>query len=93
MVTAEPDFCGLYTTKTKCHDMPELNCYSCGCPYFIFDDQGLEHKDGKVVYSKCTINAKEGATFESAEAIHMDCSNCTVPHTTTATLKELKGNK
>lgn len=36
MVEKEPDFCELYATNTKCHDMYELNCYMCGCPHFRY---------------------------------------------------------
>ena len=42
MVTAEPDFCPLYAEKKKCHDMKHLNCYLCACPYFRFNDDGID---------------------------------------------------
>lgn len=72
------DFCLLYATNTKCHDIPNLNCYACGCPYFRFDDNGLEVSGNKTVYSICTKGL--GSVFESEVAIHHDCSLCEVPH-------------
>jgi hypothetical protein len=42
MCEAEPDFCPLYAEKRKCHDMERLNCYLCACPWFRFDDNGLD---------------------------------------------------
>lgn len=80
MVKKEPDFCYLYKDNKKCHEMEVLNCYLCACPYFRFDDNGLSKKDVKVLYSNCSIEAKEGAQFESDNAIHQDCNECTIPH-------------
>ncbi|MEJ2469227.1 MAG: hypothetical protein P8Y65_09765 [Campylobacterales bacterium] len=80
MVEAEPDFCPLYADKKKCHDMEKLNCYLCACPNFRFSDSGLRKEDGKTVYSKCAINSKEGKAGVYGDAIHQDCSGCTVPH-------------
>ena len=66
------DFCPLYLTNTKCHDIKELNCYLCGCPYF----EVTERK------SYCSIGAKDGKTFIALDGyVHQDCSNCTIPHT------------
>jgi len=79
MIEKEPDFCTLYKENKKCHEMDILNCYLCGCPYFRFDD-GLSKEDTKVLYSTCSIDAKEGAKFVSRDAIHQDCSGCTLPH-------------
>ncbi|MBN2721374.1 MAG: hypothetical protein JXQ77_00985 [Campylobacterales bacterium] len=73
-----PDFCPLYASNSKCHDMKDLNCYMCGCPHFRFNDAGIEIKENKVVYSLCTKGL--GESFESENAIHQDCSNCTLPH-------------
>jgi len=72
------DLCLLYSTNTKCHDMEDLNCYMCGCPYFRFDDKGLDRSENKIVYSICTKGL--GSVFESELAIHHDCSSCEVPH-------------
>ena len=80
MVEKEPDFCYLYKENKKCHEMEVLNCYLCACPYFRFDDEGLSEKEKKILYSDCSIDAKEGAQFESDNAIHQDCSECTIPH-------------
>ncbi|MEN8146662.1 MAG: hypothetical protein ABFR02_03505 [Campylobacterota bacterium] len=87
MVTHEPDFCPLYREKNddgvagkKCHDMERLNCYLCACPHFRFSDKGIEKKGEKTVYSLCSINSKEGVQGIYGDAIHQDCSNCSVPH-------------
>jgi len=75
-----PDFCPLYEQNKKCHDMEELNCYFCACNHFRFSDDGLKNEGTKTVYSNCNIDAKEGKTFESENAIHQDCSACFIPH-------------
>ncbi len=87
MVKNEPDFCPLYREKNeegrvgkKCHDMQQLNCYLCACPNFRFNDDGLEKIGEKTLYSNCAIDSKEGAQGIYGDAIHQDCSNCTVPH-------------
>lgn len=80
MVEKEPDFCFLYKDNKKCHEMEDLNCYLCACPYFRFKDEGLSKEGTKVLYSTCSIDAKEGAQFVSNNAIHHDCSACTIPH-------------
>lgn len=80
MVQHEPDFCYLYAKNKKCHEMEVLNCYLCACPYFRFDDDGFSEDAGKVLYSTCSIEAKEGTQFISDTAIHQDCSRCTIPH-------------
>lgn len=72
------DFCPLYSLNSKCHDMKNLNCYLCGCPYFSFNDNGIETKEKRVVYSLCTKGF--GKSFVSNNAIHQDCSSCILPH-------------
>lgn len=79
MRAKHPDFCPLYASNSKCHDMNDLNCYMCGCPHFRFNDEGIEIKENKVVYSLCAKGL--GRLFESEIAIHQDCSNCILPHT------------
>ncbi len=74
------DFCLLFESHTKCHKIPALNCYFCGCPFFRFCDDGISKINGKTLYSYCVIDAKEGGQFESENAIHQDCSGCTIPH-------------
>jgi len=80
MVEKEPDFCPLYKENKKCHEMEDLNCYLCACPNFRFDDKGLSKEGSQVLYSSCSIESKDGAQFVSDDAIHQDCSGCTVPH-------------
>jgi len=77
-----PDFCPLYARGEKCHDLEDLNCYLCGCPHFRYCDEGIDTVGGKIRYSLCTINAKEGKLFETEESIHQDCSACPLPHLT-----------
>ncbi len=80
MVISEPDFCLLYKESKKCHDIENLNCYLCACPYFIFDDNGLEQIEEKILYSKCSINSPNSREFISDNTIHQDCSECIIPH-------------
>ena len=80
MVEKEPDFCLLYKEQKKCHEMENLNCYLCACPYFRFDDEGISKVGDQTCYSTCSIDAVEGTQFVSETAIHQDCSGCTVPH-------------
>jgi len=80
MKNKENNYCDLYKTNTKCHDIEKLNCFFCGCPYFKYDDDGLSLENDKTIYSKCTINAIKGSKFITDTAIHHDCSNCIIPH-------------
>ncbi len=80
MVKKEPSFCPLYKDNKKCHDIENLNCYLCACPNFRFDDKGFKKEEKKTLFSYCDINSKDGARFEHNDAIHQNCSACTVPH-------------
>ena len=80
MVEKEPDFCELYAENKKCHDIPRLNCYLCACPHFRFKEKGFHVREGKTLYSTCSISSKEGDRFVSEDAIHQDCSQCYIPH-------------
>ena len=82
-----PDFCPLYAKNEKCHEMEDLNCYLCGCPSFRFCDEGIDRIEGKVRYSLCAVNAKDGRALETDNAIHQDCSNCLLPHRRSFILK------
>jgi hypothetical protein len=88
MVKNEPDFCPLYKDNKKCHNIKELNCYLCACPNFRFDDEGFNVREGKTLYSACSINSKEGDRHISDDAIHQDCSKCAVPHYESYILKQ-----
>jgi hypothetical protein len=77
----ESAFCPLYKENKKCHDMSNLNCYYCACPYFRFNDnKGFKVIRGKKLMSFCSIDSKYGSTCETQESIHQDCSNCKIPH-------------
>lgn len=80
MVRNESDFCPLYLEGKKCHDMEDLNCYLCACPNFRFDDEGMKIVEEKTLFSCCSVNSKDGDQFVLEEAIHQDCSECTIPH-------------
>ena len=92
MVINEPNFCLLYAQNKKCHEIDELNCYWCACPYFRFNDQGLEAVDNKTLYSLCSIQSKEGSQFISDQSIHQDCTNCLIPHHEKILNKEFNRN-
>jgi hypothetical protein len=83
MVEKEPDFCPLYLENKKCHDIEVLNCYLCACPNFRFNDVGFKKVNEKTLFSTCSINSKDGATFETDDAIHQSCTACLVPHSET----------
>jgi Zn-finger protein len=81
MRESEPQFCPLYAKGKKCHDMENLNCYLCACPYFRFDDEGLSVDDrGRRVKSLCSIESKNSSTVEYSDIVHLDCSLCNLPH-------------
>ncbi|CAA6822511.1 MAG: FIG00388424: hypothetical protein [uncultured Sulfurovum sp.] len=80
MVINEPDFCLLYKENKKCHDIEQLNCYLCACPYFRFNDKGVEKVKNKTLYSTCSIESKDGSQFIDEQSIHQDCTGCGVPH-------------
>ena len=87
MVKREPDFCPLYSETNedgsvgrKCHDMEKLNCYLCACPNFRFNDDSFKKEEDKTVFSFCSIDSKDGVQGVYGDAIHQDCSGCTVPH-------------
>lgn len=80
MIKSEVDFCLLYKDNKKCHDLEDLNCFFCACPHFKFDDDGLSSDGEKTTYSICSINSKDGSVFQYEDALHQDCSNCTIPH-------------
>jgi hypothetical protein len=79
MVQKEKDFCELYKTNTKCHEMDVLNCYLCACPNFRFTSKP-QKINSKIIHSSCSIDSKDGALFEHENNIHQDCSGCQIPH-------------
>ena len=81
MQKLEKEFCFLYETQKKCHDIPYLNCYFCACPHFRFKDEGIEKIKEKTKYSFCAIDFKDATLGVYADSIHQDCSACTLPHT------------
>lgn len=86
MVVNEPDFCLLYPDNKKCHDVDNLNCYFCGCPYFMVneeppvDDKKIRHN------SYCSINSVFKKDFywgpddNGIVDSHCDCSDCVFTH-------------
>ena len=88
----EKSFCPLYEKDKKCHDIKNLNCYFCGCPYFVFDDNGIKNINGKTLFSLCSIKAKNSKQFFTNKSIHQDCSECFIPHKTGFIKKNFKFN-
>lgn len=80
MVVNENDFCPLYTENKKCHDIEMLNCYLCACPYFRFNDEGFASKEGRILFSSCSIKSPDGERYITATAIHQNCAGCLIPH-------------
>ncbi len=81
MLKFEPNFCPLYIKKIKCHSIDDLNCYLCGCPYFLFDDEVLKvDSNSNIVKSLCSIDAKDSAFIEHNGIVHLNCSFCELPH-------------
>lgn len=93
MVAEEPDFCPLYKTNSKCHDVENLNCYLCGCPYFKSSDTTpFSVADGVKVMSICSINAVQASTFIQDGVQQCDCSQCLVPHRKSVAIKALNND-
>ena len=94
MVVNESNFCPLYKDNIKCHNIDNLNCYYCGCPYFIINENPKTVGKTTIV-STCMINSKykseyyENPDGNNVVRIHCDCSNCYVPHTTKFATKYL----
>lgn len=90
MVNFETGFCYLYAENKKCHPVKNLNCYLCACPLFRFNASGIEEIGDKTVYSYCVVESKFGKQGEFGNAIHQDCSKCSVPHGKKYVLKNYK---
>lgn len=91
MVKNEQDFCPLYEAGAKCHNMDNLNCYYCACPFFVAsDDEPLEIlEDGFEVMSKCAVNSKFAFAYTSKDQKQQcDCTNCKLPHRKIFIMKE-----
>jgi len=86
----EPDFCVLYNTHSKCHTMPDLNCFQCACPHFKVIDNPVPDKQGYITASVCMINSRFSNVFTTSKVKHCDCTNCEIPHTKASTLKALQ---
>lgn len=87
-----PTFCPLYQADTKCHDMDDLNCLFCACPYFRFSDKKPlgTTMAGDSIMSECTVNSRFRNSFTVDNIVQCDCSECTVPHTKEFTVKHVK---
>ena len=84
----EEGFCPLYKQNKKCHNIDNLNCFFCGCPFFVYSDNIPVYYDRlKQVkhYSVCSIKSKFAKEFSyvdnnGVKCINCDCSGCTIPH-------------
>ena len=68
-----PDACICYLQDKPCHDMENLNCFLCYCPFY---DRSKEE-------GGCLKNSKDGEWFYSKKLYAgkvWDCSNCTITH-------------
>ena len=81
----QPDYCGLYKTNSKCHQMDNLNCYLCACPHFVIHNPPLPAGKNEL-HSTCSISSRFAETFTTDNSSHCDCTNCTIPHTEKAAL-------
>lgn len=76
----EQNFCPLFSEAQKCHNSENLNCYLCGCPNFRVYKNPKRLKSGKLLYSYCKIESKDGKKVEFKNQVHQDCSRCNTPH-------------
>ncbi len=70
---AHPNACICYEQGTPCHDMENLNCFFCYCPYY----------DTQIVEGGCLRNSPDGQWHQSEKLPTgriWDCSNCEHPH-------------
>lgn len=91
MVDSEPNYCPLYAMGNKCHNMKDLNCLLCACPFFKFsDDKPIDIRGDIKVMSVCTIDSKHANSYIIGNKQQCDCSQCTVPHKYHVVMKFLK---
>jgi len=72
LVKNEPNFCPLFSLKKKCHNISNLNCWSCYCDYY--DRQYIDKENGLI--GRCSIGNENGKYTRGV----WDCSNCGMPH-------------
>jgi len=65
-----PEECLCYQQNKKCHDIENLNCLLCFCPYY----------DTSVKEGKCKINSQSAKYRETSKGKILDCSDCIIPH-------------
>jgi Zn-finger protein len=71
MKEKELDFCLLYKQNKKCHNLKDLNCYFCACPYFKVE----KHK------TLCLINSRFAKYKKDKNGyISLSCIDCKIPH-------------
>lgn len=97
MKVKEPNFCPLYKMNKKCHDVKDLNCFYCACPYFTINPTPRTY--GKTtIGSICTINSKYRGVFlenpdeNNVVKVHCDCTNCFIPHKASFAIKFLSNS-
>lgn len=97
MVINEPKYCELYSTKSKCHNVDNLNCLLCGCPFFKVTPEAEQASTGVIEMSSCSINSKYKEIFSFTNdagrvCTQCDCTNCTVNHTDGFALNSLRAD-
>lgn len=65
-----PKECICYRQNKKCHDIENLNCLFCYCPYY----------DASISEGRCKINSISGKYVENTNGKILDCSDCVIPH-------------
>jgi len=88
MILREPDYCPLYKDKMKCHNMDDLNCFFCACPYFLYGNNNnpieIDRDNNTEIMSKCSIKSKFKDVFtyiqDDTKKKACDCSGCYIPH-------------
>lgn len=64
-------FCILYKTGTKCHEIQNLNCFFCACPFYVVQDEK---------HTFCKINSKFASYIVLDDLNICDCTNCHFIH-------------
>ena len=62
--------CICYQQNKKCHDLENLNCLFCYCPFY-----DLSAKEGG-----CKMNSSKGKYVGNCQGKIWDCSDCDFPH-------------
>jgi Zn-finger protein len=62
---ANPKECPCYEKNHKCHEIKDLNCFFCYCPFYG---------------EKCEIKSEQAKYIQTDYGKILDCSDCAIPH-------------